>query len=122
MIKIVALIKRRADLTLEEFRDHYLHHHAPLFHRTIPDDVAAVIISYAQNHVAQLGAHAPEAAYDCVTEIGFRDLEGMRSWSAWYLGDEGVVLRDDEERFMDTSRRVVLVTDERRLGTGRGEI
>ena len=41
MIKIVALIKRRPDLTLEEFCEYYEYRHAPLFHRSIPADVAA---------------------------------------------------------------------------------
>ena len=117
MIKIVALIKRRADVTLDAFRDYYEHSHAPLFQRSIPDDVAAVITHYVQNHAVRLGDGATDAPYDCITEIGFDDIEGMRTWSRWYLGEEGKVLRDDEERFMDTSRRVVIVTDEHRIGT-----
>ena len=59
------------------------------------------------------------AAYDCVTEIGFADRAGVRVWSDWYLGPEGAVLRDDEERFMDVARRVVIVTEVRDLGNGR---
>ena len=117
MIKIVALIKRRADVTLDTFRDYYEHNHATLFQRTITDDVAAAITHYVQNHAVHLGDGTTDAPYDCITEIGFDDIEGMRTWSRWYLGEEGKVLRDDEERFMDTSRRVVIVTDEHRIGT-----
>jgi EthD domain len=119
MIKIVALIKRRADVSHEEFSDYYEHRHAPLFHRTIPPEVAGAITHYVQNHALQLGSGATEPAYDCVTEIGFADLAGLRVWSDWYLGEGGKVLRDDEERFMDPRRRVVIVTDERDLGIGR---
>jgi hypothetical protein len=115
MIKLVALLKRRDDRSLEEFCDYYEHHHAPLFQRSIPPAVAAAITRYVQNHALQLGATEP--AYDCVTEIGFDDLAGLRVWSDWYLGDGGRVLRDDEERFMDTTQRVVIVTEERDLGT-----
>ena len=43
MIKIVALIKRRPDVTLEQFCEYYEHHHAPLFHRSIPPEVADAI-------------------------------------------------------------------------------
>jgi uncharacterized protein (TIGR02118 family) len=111
MIKIVALIKRRPDLTLEEFREYYEHRHAPLFRRAIPPDVADAITHYVQNHAVALGSASTDAPYDCVTEIGFDDLDGMRLWSRWYLGDEGKVLRDDEEHFMDTGRRVVIVTE-----------
>jgi hypothetical protein len=115
--KIVALISRRPDLTPQQFRVHYEHEHAPLFHRSIPDAVADAIVWYSQDHSVALGRGAP--AYDCVTEIGFADLAGVRTWSDWYLGPEGQVLRDDEERFMDVARRVVVVTEVRDLGNGR---
>jgi len=112
MIKIVALLKRRAGLTPAEFTEYYEQRHAPLFARVIPPEVEQVIVHYAQNHAVALGGGAP--AWDCVTEIGFRDLAGMRVWSAWYRGPRGAVLREDEETFMDTAARVVVVTDERR--------
>ena len=111
MIKIVALIKRRPDLTLEEFREYYAQRHVPLFRRVIPPEVSDAITHYVQNHAVPLGSARTDAAYDCVTEIGFDDLEGMRLWSRWYLGNEGKVLRDDEEHFMDTGQRVVIVTE-----------
>ena len=119
MIKIVALLKRRTDVTPEEFCSYYEHQHAPLFARSIPPDVAAAITHYVQNHAVRLGRSGAEPAYDCVTEIGFDDLSGVKLWSDWYLGEEGKVLRDDEETFMDTSQRVVMVTDERDIGVVR---
>ena len=119
MIKIVALLKRRPDVTLEEFSSYYEHQHAPLFARSIPPDVADAITHYVQNHAVQLGRSSTEPPYDCVTEIGFDDLAGMQRWSNWYLGEEGKVLRDDEEKFMDTAARVVIVTDERNIGVSR---
>jgi EthD domain len=114
VIKIVALLKRRPDVTLEDFCAYYEQHHAQLFARSIPSDVADAIIHYVQNHAVRLGRGDTDPPYDCVTEIGFDDLAGMGRWTSWYLGDDGKVLRDDEERFMDTSKRVVIVTDERR--------
>jgi uncharacterized protein (TIGR02118 family) len=118
VIKLIALIKRREDVTQEEFRDYYEQRHAPLFQRTIPHDVRAAIVRYVQNHAVVLGSGTNAPAYDCVTEIGFEDLDGMRLWSEWYRGDGGKVLRDDEEHFMDPSQRVVIVTDERDLWAG----
>jgi uncharacterized protein (TIGR02118 family) len=116
MIKIVALIKRRPDLTLEEFSAYYEHRHAPLFARSIQPDVTAAIKHYVQNHAVRLGAGTTDPPYDCVTEIGFDDLAGMERWTSWYLGDGGTVLRDDEENFMDVARRVVIVADARVIG------
>lgn len=115
--KIVALIPRRPDLTPERFRAIYEGEHAPLFHRTIPEPVADAIVWYSQDHAVALGRGVP--AYDCVTEIGFADLEGVHVWSDWYRGPAGQVLRDDEERFMDVARRVVIVTQVHDLGNGR---
>lgn len=112
MIKIVALLKRRTDLTLAEFAEYYEQRHAPLFAEVIPPEVEHAITHYAQNHAVALGGREP--VWDCVTEIGFRDLAGMRVWSDWYSGPQGAVLREDEEKFMDTSARIVVVTDERR--------
>jgi uncharacterized protein (TIGR02118 family) len=119
MIKIVALIPRRPDVSPEAFQNYYEQHHAPLFQRSIPPEVAGAITHYVQNHTVQMGNGTTQPAYDCVTEIGFDDLDGMRLWSSWYLGDGGKVLRDDEENFMDLRGRIVIVTDERKIGTGR---
>jgi len=114
MIKIVALIKRRPDLSLEEFCAYYEQRHAPLFASSIPLAVDGAITHYVQNHAVRLGSSASDAVYDCVTEIGFDDVAGMRLWSEWYIGEGGKVLRDDEENFMDRGQRVVIVTQERR--------
>ncbi len=119
MIKIVALLKRRPDVTLEEFCTYYEQHHAPLFARTIPSEVAAAIKHYVQNHALRLGGSDTDPPYDCVTEIGFDDVAGMTLWTRWYLGEDGKVLRDDEETFMDPRQRVVIVTDERNIGVDR---
>jgi uncharacterized protein (TIGR02118 family) len=113
MIKLIALIKRRADLTLEEFAEYYEHRHMPLVARSLPPEVGAAIVHYEQNHAVQLGSGRTEPAYDCVTEFTFHDVAGVRLWSDWYNGPGGAVLRDDEEHFMDKSRRVVIVADER---------
>lgn len=119
MIKMVVLIKRRPDLTLEEFCAYYEHEHAPLAARVIPSDVAEAIKHYGQNHSVRMGRGTTDPAYDCVTEFEFEDLAGLKRWSSWYSSEEGQVLRDDEERFMDISRRIVIVTDERPVSIHR---
>ena len=42
----------------------------------------------------------------------------MQRWTAWYSSDAGKALGDDELDFMDVSRRIVIVTDERVLRGG----
>jgi uncharacterized protein (TIGR02118 family) len=115
VIKLIALLKRRPELTLEEFQTYYEQQHVPLFARSIPPEVADAIVYYVQNHSVQLPGSTSDPPYDVVTEFGFDDIEGMRAWTTWYLGPEGKVLRDDEDNFMDKSKRVVVVTEEHRL-------
>src|SRR5439155_12661462 len=113
MIKVVAALKRKPGLTLEEFSAYYFERHAPLFRRALPAEVAAGIKHYVQNHAIPLGSGASEPPYDCVTEMGFDDLAAMERWASWYSSPAGKVLRDDEENFMDRDKRVVVVTEER---------
>jgi uncharacterized protein (TIGR02118 family) len=112
VIKLVAMLKRRSDLSLEEFLAYYTERHVPLFARTIPPEVADSIKHYVQNRAIRLPGNASDPAFDCVTEFGFDDLDGLRTWTRWYLSPEGQVLRDDEENFMDIAGRVVVVTEE----------
>jgi uncharacterized protein (TIGR02118 family) len=111
VIKLVALLKRRADLSLDEFLTYYTQHHVPLFAQTIPPDVADAIKHYVQNLAAPLPNSTTDPAFDSITEFGFDSLDELRRWTSWYLGPEGKVLRDDEENFMDVSQRVVVVTE-----------
>lgn len=113
MIKVVATIKRREGMSLEAFSRYYFEDHLALCHETIPPHVAAVIRRNVQNHARQLGGETAEPPYDCVTEIEFDDVEGLQTWTSWYLGPEGKPLRDDEDTFMDKRRRVVVVCDVR---------
>jgi hypothetical protein len=115
VIKLVVLLKRRPELTLEEFCARYEQEHAPLAARTIPPEVSAGIVSYVQNHALRFDGSTTEPAYDCVTEFSFRDLDALRRWAAWYGGPGGKVLRDDEERFMLTVERVVIATETRNV-------
>lgn len=114
MIKIVAMLKRKSDLSFDEFSSYYFDRHAPLCWSLVPPEVSERIVHYVQNHARPLGGSGSDAPYDCVTEIGFDDREGLRMWNEWYLGPGGAALRADEENFMDTAQRLVVVTDERR--------
>ena len=111
MIKVVAAFKRNPERTMEEFSAYYFEHHPALFRRETPPEVMSGIPHYVQNHAVSLGAGDPP--YDCITEIGFTDLDALKAWNAWYFGEGGKVLRDDEDHFMDKRSRVIVVTEER---------
>lgn len=112
-ITLIATLKRKPGLTLQEFADHYFERHAALAAAVIPREVAEGITRYVQNHALALGRGDADLPFDCVTEIGFCNMKSLRRWVEWYEGPEGKVLRDDEALFMDVSARRVLVTVER---------
>jgi hypothetical protein len=113
VIKVVATIKRKQGMSLEDFFERYFVDHLALCHEVIPPHVKLVLRRNVQNHARALGDASGEPPYDCVTEIEFDDQAGLDTWTEWYLGPEGRVLRDDEDAFMDKARRVVVVTDVR---------
>jgi len=113
VISIQALLVRRRDLTREQFRDYYDVHHRRLFLEVTPPDVMAGIARYVQHHATVRSSPADESPWDCITEMTFTDHRAMRRWGLWYDSAEGRVLRDDELRFMDNSKRVIIITEPR---------
>lgn len=116
MIKVIGLLKRRADLTHEEFSDYWFNKHQPLGERIVPK--SALSVGYVQNHAVSLGKGG-EALFDAVAELVFEDRAGLQRWIEWYNSDAGKELRDDELNFMDVSQRVLIVTDERVIRDSR---
>jgi uncharacterized protein (TIGR02118 family) len=111
MIKVLAMLKRKSDITPEEFSRYWFEKHGPLAMKLAPPGILAGIQSYTQNHSMQLGKSSPP--YDAVAETIFFDKECLAKWNEWYFSDAAKALRDDEDNFMDTSQRVIIVTDER---------
>jgi len=110
MIKVISMLKRRADLSHEQFSDYWYNVHAPFGNKIAPPE--ALSARYVQNHALKMkgGGDAP---YDAVAELYFEDMAAMKRWIDWYNSDAGKPLRDDELNFMDVSKRVIIVTDER---------
>ncbi|GAN00330.1 hypothetical protein U91I_03996 [alpha proteobacterium U9-1i] len=110
MIKVISMLKRRADITHQHFSDYWYNIHAPLGNRIAPAD--ALSARYVQNHALTMKGGG-EAPYDAVAELYFEDMAAMKRWTDWYHSEAGKPLRDDELNFMDVSQRVIVVTDER---------
>ena len=110
VVKVIAFIKRQGNLTFDEFSRYWYENHAPLGSREIPEEVRSP--GYVQNHSLKLPGGG-EAPYDGVAEIYWTNLADLQRWNKWYFSDTGKRLREDEECFMDNSKRVIVVTDER---------
>jgi uncharacterized protein (TIGR02118 family) len=101
MIKLVFCLRRRPELSREEFQRHWREHHAPLVRR---HSEVLRLRRYAQVHTLPVGASAALAAsrgveedeYDGVAELWWDSLEDMQ---ADFGSDEGVFAGEDADTF-----------------------
>ena len=98
MIKQVSFLKRRDDLSPEEFRDHWLNVHADVVRQLNG------IVRYVQNHALE-----PRSGFDGIAEVWFEDIESMRN-----VVDtpELAAIRSDEENFIDLNTMGTVLTTE----------
>ncbi|MCB2080660.1 MAG: EthD domain-containing protein [Novosphingobium sp.] len=111
--KVVALLRKRADLSREHFIDYYERNQAPLILSHFPQ-----IASYSRNFADFAGAFVmPTAApfdFDCVTEIGFADQAAYDAFLARYAVPEvEEAIRLDEENFLDRGGTRMFLVEER---------
>ncbi len=107
MVKLIGLVKRKPGMTQAEFSRYWEEQHGPLVARVFPGAKR-----YVQNHPVKLSGGG-EPQVDGVVEIWFDDLEALQAASAFYLGDQGKVIRDDEEKFIDRSNMVFIIAEEK---------
>jgi uncharacterized protein (TIGR02118 family) len=111
MVKAIALIKRRAGLSREEFVRHYEDVHAPLILKHLP-----TVRRYARNYVTSLVVAptcAEELDFDCITELWFDDMEGYKAMTRVRSSAAGKVIEDDEETFLDRSKLFFFLVSEK---------
>ena len=97
MVKLVGLIRKRNDLTTEQFRSHWLEVHAPLA-RQFPG-----LRRYAVNFIDREAS--PEAAYDGFSELWFDSTETLE---AAFASPIGAAIAEDIPKFMDELVRVMV--------------
>lgn len=115
-MKIICLLRRKAGLTHEQFRQYYEAHHVKLALEIIP-----FFSAYTRNYLINddtyepnhLDSVPPPPPYDVVTEINFAskvDYQAMVD----ALADPviGKRIADDEEQFLDRSAMIMFFVDE----------
>ena len=107
MIKVMTVVKRKQGLTYEEFSDYWEKKHGPLVVKVLPG-----LERYVQSHAIRLPGGG-EPKIDGVAEIWYNDVASWRAGAAFYLSDGGKVIRNDEEKFMDRSKTILLVAEEK---------
>jgi uncharacterized protein (TIGR02118 family) len=117
MVKLVYCIRRRADVSPEEFRRYWLDEHGPLV-RGVADVIGAV--RYVQSHTVapelnQLLADSRGSAdpYDGVTELWWHTLAELEASMQTPESQEAQrQLLEDESTFIDFARSSVFMTEE----------
>ena len=120
MIKLVYCLRRREDVTADDFYRYWLNEHAPKVR-----GVAATIgaIRYVQSHTCapELNQLLKESrglaqAFDGITEIWWDSAEAMAGAMATADGAAAMqMLLEDESTFIDFSRSSVFITEEKEI-------
>lgn len=98
MIKFTILLRKRADLTHEEFVQYHQTRHAPLF-SSLPE-VQQYVRRYVQGHSLPFDLPGlPPPAYDGTTELWFDAVEDIAKVFA--AADYLRIIRPDEAKFLD---------------------
>ncbi len=117
MIKLVYIVRRRADLPAEEFRRYWLEHHGPLVRNFA---TAARARRYVQSHTIDTPINNLLAqsrgmghAYDGITELWWDSLEELTLALSSAEGQKiNESLIEDEARFVDLARSFIFLTEE----------
>ena len=103
MIKTLTFLKRKPGLSKEEFLRHWLEIHGPLGARVVPG-----LKKYVQCHPVP----GFDSEIDGIVELWWEDVGAFKAFLAWRQTDNSSVLREDEERFVDTTQWVRFVAQE----------
>ena len=103
MIKIISVVKRRADMEVDAFQNYWLNVHADIVLR-VPG-----IRRYVQNHTLLSGYIKKEPDFDGVAEAWFDDTQALRVSGA---SDAYRAVKADEENFILASSIASVLTNE----------
>ena len=106
MVTLYAFLVRRADLTHEQFVDHWRNHHGPLIRDT--PSLAKYLVRYEQ-HARIPGRRGGSPEYDGVAVQVF---ESWDEFLAMLAEPEAQLMSDDEANFLDHAELKVLFSED----------
>lgn len=110
--KILLMMKRRGDMTVDGFRDYYENHHVPLVMRGA-SGMARYVRRYLEPQDHPETGPAGELPFDVITELWFEDEESFRATLEHLtttVMPKSIV--EDEARLFDrTSFRIATVVE-----------
>jgi len=120
MIRFLYMLKRRKDLSVEAFREHWFDTHAPLVRRLAP---ALKIHRYVQTYpvdgtlasrLRSWRGLTEKEGYDGVAELWWRSMADMRGDSA-EAREASALLLNDERRFLDLAACSLVIGEDREV-------
>lgn len=114
MLKLIALLKRRPGMTLEQFRDHYETTHAK-FAEPLRDGLA---VRYVRRYFTPiehplLDVEAEEPEFDGMMEMWFEDeVQFEKAMKAFADPDLAKAIREDEHNLFDVAKIRHYLVDE----------
>ncbi len=109
MIKVVSVIKRRSDMSVEAFQDYWGNQHSQLVIQ-LPS-----LKRYVQSHTRLSGYKNQNPAVDGISELWFDDTDALVALqNSSLLGK----VADDEKKFIDTSSQIQLLVEEHVIKDG----
>lgn len=106
MIRLVFPLRRKSDMTREEFQDYWLRSHAPLVAGFANDMgllryVQTHTITSPMNQAAQAARGDMEPEYDGVAELWWASEKALMEDRSDAIRDAGAALLEDEQKFID---------------------
>jgi len=102
MFKLVALLKRKPGMPVEDFQHYWRHRHGPLVAGS------AQIRRYVQSHALLQGYRKGELLFDGISEAWFDSAE---AYEAYQHGPAASGVLADQANFLDPSRSVLMPVD-----------
>ena len=114
MIKLIVAVRKRPDMSVEAFQDHWRTHHAELV-RSCPA-TAKFVRKYVQCHTLPEEYAHGDVAFDGTAELWFDSVADKDAFfnDPDYLRD----VNPDEENFADMTQTVFFVTTEATIVDG----
>ena len=120
MVKLVYVIRRREDLSAEEFRRYWLEIHAPKVINVAKDIRAR---RYVQSHTLDTPlnevfaeSRALSPYYDGITEVWWDSLDDLMAAASTPEGGQALqMLLEDEQEFIDHGRSTIFMTEEHEI-------
>jgi uncharacterized protein (TIGR02118 family) len=98
VIKVIVMIRKRPDITTEQFRHHYETVHAPLV-----DELLPYYATYRRNYVDGPVRGRSEPECDVFTELEFATASHYEGWLAALARPDVLArIRADEANFLDS--------------------